>query len=79
MAGVLWHLTGSKKKHAMPRQALGANEFLELRSAKEILAEVFGVDISDVDEMIRNRFNEPFLKEASLEKGLWPAEFSLQR
>jgi hypothetical protein len=29
---------------------------LELQTAKEILAEVFGVRISEVDEMIANRF-----------------------
>ena len=42
----------------MPRQTAGADKILELQSAKEILAEVFGVDISDVDEMIQNRFTE---------------------
>ncbi len=53
---------------------------MELQSAKEILAEVFGVDISDVDEMIQSRFNEAGPKEAALEKeGLWPAEFALQK
>jgi len=80
MAGVLEHLTGSQKKHAMPRQTPGTDKILELQSAKEILAEVFGVGISDVDEMIQNRFNEAVSKEAALEKeGLWPAEFALQK
>lgn len=31
---------------------------LELKTAKEILAEVFNVRVSDVEEMIHNRYDE---------------------
>lgn len=53
MAGVLGQLIGPQKK-AMYRSDLKA---LELQVAKEILAEVFRVRLSDVDEMIQNRFH----------------------
>ena len=45
MAGILGHWIGPHKKHAVPRQASDLDKILELQSAKEILAEVFGVDI----------------------------------
>jgi hypothetical protein len=48
---------------------------LELQTAKEILAEVFGVRISEVDEMIANRFLD--CPECQKETGLWPQEFRL--
>jgi len=48
---------------------------LELQTAKEILAEVFHVRISEVDEMIANRFLD--CHECRKEKGLWPQEFLL--
>ena len=44
MAGVLEHLIGSQRKHAVPRQHPEVDKILELQSAKEILAEVFGVE-----------------------------------
>ncbi len=46
---------------------------LELQAAMEILAEVFKVQLSDVDEMIRNRFET----EGSKEDGVWPRELWL--
>ncbi len=49
---------------------------LELQTAKEILAEVFGIRISEVDEMIANRFSD--CHECQREKGLWPREFQLE-
>jgi len=49
---------------------------LELQTAKEILAEVFGVRISEVDEMIANRFLD--CPECQKETGLWPQEFQLE-
>lgn len=49
---------------------------LELEAAKEILAEVFRIGISEVDEMIRNRFEEVHPQEE--EGGLWPQEFCLE-
>ena len=52
MSGVLEQLIRPQKMavvHCNPKA-------LELQTAKEILAEVFRVRISEVDEMIRNRF-----------------------
>ena len=50
----------------------------ELQTAKEILAEVFSVRISDVEEMIHSRFYEEAFKEHSHEETeLWPREFVL--
>jgi hypothetical protein len=52
---------------------------LELQTAKEILAEVFGVRLSEVDEMIQKRFEEVHVQEACCEEdGLWPQEFWLE-
>ena len=55
----------------------------ELETAKEILAEVFRIRISEVEDMIRNRFEEAHISEAHIvedrpeERGLWPQEFRL--
>ena len=52
---------------------------MELEAAKEILAEVFKVRISEVDEMIQNRFEEVHPQEACREEdALWPQEFCLE-
>jgi len=73
MAGVLGRLIGPQKK-AMYRDP----KAMELETAKEILAEVFKVRISDVDEMIQNRFEEVHPQEACCEEdSLWPQEFWL--
>ena len=74
MAGVLGQLFRSQKK-AMYRDP----KAFELETAKEILAEVFRVRLSEVDEMILNRFEEVHIQEVcSEEDGLWPQEFSLE-
>ncbi len=70
MAGVLGQLFRPQKTAAQDRRAM------ELEAAREILAEVFGVKLSEVDEMIKNRFqarNE--VERRSREDGLWPQEF----
>jgi hypothetical protein len=52
---------------------------LELETAKEILAEVFKVRLSDVDEMIQNRFEAACSEDIGpKENGLWPQEFWLE-
>jgi hypothetical protein len=74
MAGVLGQLLRPQKKaeHCDPK-------VLELETAKEILAEVFRVRLSEVDEMIHNRFEEVHSQEVSSEEdGLWPREFWLE-
>jgi hypothetical protein len=52
MAGILELLIRPQKMAMHDRKAM------ELQTAKEILAEVFGVRISEVDEMIANRFSD---------------------
>jgi hypothetical protein len=69
MAGVLGQLFRPQKK-AMSQKAM------ELEAAREILAEVFRVRISEVDEMIQNRFEAEDM--GSKEGRLWPAEFWLE-
>jgi len=63
MAGVL-----RPQKKALNQKAM------ELEAAREILAEVFGVRLSEVDKMIRSRF----VVEDKGSNGLWPKEFSVK-
>ena len=52
---------------------------MELEAAKEILAEVFRVRLSEVDEMIRCRFEAEDIGSVGYEGyGLWPQEFCLE-
>ena len=60
-----------KSKKAMCRDS----KALELETAKEILAEVFRVRPSDVDEMILSRFEAAVNEDIGREE-LWPEEFS---
>ncbi len=46
---------------------------MELEAAREILAEVFGIKLSNVDEMIENRF-QAGEERRSKEEGMWPQE-----
>ena len=69
MAGVLEQLFRSQKK-VMGQKAM------ELEAAREILAEVFRVRLSEVDEMIRSRF-EAEDNGRPKEEDLWPQEFWL--
>jgi hypothetical protein len=76
MAGVLEQLIRPQKRVVMHRMNPKA---LELQTAKEILAEVFRVGLSEVDEMIENRFEAASSEGmVSKEEGLWPAEFWLE-
>ena len=53
---------------------------MELEAAKEILAEVFRIGLSEVDEMIRCRFEAEDIGSMGPEDmGLWPQEFCLER
>jgi hypothetical protein len=49
---------------------------LELQAAKEILAEVFDMRISEVEEMLRQRSESEDLS-CEEEDGLWPESFCL--
>ena len=78
MAGVFEQLIRPQKRleaYAYPDDP----KALELETAKEILAEVFRVRLSDVDEMIQNRFEAVSYEDiGSKENGLWPQEFWLE-
>ncbi len=51
----------------------------ELETAKEILAEIFGVRAVEVEEMIRCRMEESsWTMEPTHEDGLWPATLYLE-
>jgi len=67
MAGVLGQLFGPQKTAVQDRRAM------ELEAAREILAEVFGVKLSEVDEMIENRF-QAGEERRSMDGELWPQE-----
>lgn len=74
MAGVLGRLIRPQK-----RADIYDPKAMELETAKEILAEVFRVRISEVDEMIQNRFEAAGSEDiGSKEDGLWPQEFRLE-
>lgn len=66
MAGVLGRLFGPQKTAVHDRRAM------ELEAAREILAEVFEVKLSEVDEMIENRFRAG--GKIPREDGIWPQE-----
>lgn len=81
MAGVLELIRGSQPL----RRLLGVSKEphlmdpkdMELQAAKEILAEVFGMRISEVDEMLQQR-SEAEVQSCEDEEGLWPESFSLE-
>jgi len=69
MAGVLERMRRSRKqivKQSMPMD-LVPTKVLELQTAKEILAEIFSTDLSDVEEMIQMRCE----KVESYQEDLW--------
>ena len=69
MAGVFEQLFRPQQKTIYQDQ-----KAMELEAAKEILAEVFRIRLSEVDEMIRCRFE---VEVSVKEDGLWPQEFLL--
>jgi hypothetical protein len=71
MAGVLGQLFGPQKTAVQDRRAM------ELEAAREILAEVFGVKLSEVDEMIENRF-QAGEERRSMDGELWPQELWIE-
>ncbi len=77
MAGVFERLVRPQKRAVEQHRISRADrKVLELQTAKEILAEVFRIRVSDVDEMIQSRseaHHEAYCKEDEL----WPQEFWL--
>jgi len=82
MAGVLDRIRWPQKKLVVGHSSTTPKadlRVLELQAAKEILAEVFGVRTSDVDEMIQNRYDEGcYVKPDYEETEQWPREFMLE-
>ena len=72
MAGVLELIRPQQKTRYQDMKAM------ELIAAKEILAEVFKVRLSEVDEMIRCRFEAEDMGSMGSDDGLWPQEFCLE-
>ncbi len=72
MARVLVRLGKSRKRPVEPRKPAQPRAAdipsLELEAAKDILAEVFGISVAEVEEMIRLRCEEQVL---------WPERFWL--
>jgi hypothetical protein len=78
MAGVLERMMGSKRRLVRHSgKAPWVNpKVLELQTAMEILAEVFGVRIPEVEEMLQLRC-EVGVQSYSREEELWQESFSL--
>jgi hypothetical protein len=80
MAGVLEKIRWPQKKLVVRHSPSTPKVDLrtqELQAAKEILAEIFGVRISDVEEMLQNRYDEiSYAKTEETEQ--WPREFMLE-
>ena len=72
MAGVLEHITKSSRK--LVKDDISAakvdQKVLELQAAREILAEVFGITLAEINEMLEQRYNDG-------EK--WHASYSCKR
>lgn len=94
MAGVLEQIRRPGRK--LVRDYISSAEIdpkvLELQAAMEILAEVFGINISEIDEMLKLRCEDglernvsysrkkrelPLLKHGYNKAGEWPMEFCL--
>lgn len=67
-----------RQDHLRPRRTVNPR-LLELETAKEGLAEIFHVRLSDVEEMIQMRLEEKNWRKDSWqeEEELWPREFCL--
>jgi hypothetical protein len=72
MAGVLGQFSwpfNRKVELCGPRFMPVDSRFLELQAAKEILAEVFAIDIDEVGEMIRERHEDGVRRD---DREMWP-------
>ncbi|TFH48163.1 MAG: hypothetical protein E4G89_06730 [Methanothrix sp.] len=80
MAGVLERVIGPRSQRRLVKRserALRVNpKALELQTAMEILAEVFGIQISEVEEMLLQR-SEAEVQSCRGEDALWPESFCL--
>ena len=71
MAGILERMRRSRKKLVSQRLPLDTShpKVLKLQTAKELLAETFGISILEVEEMILLRCEE---------RDMWPKSFFLE-
>ena len=80
MAGVLEMIGWPQKKaleNSFPTMTIKVDRrILELQTAKEILAEIFGVSISEIERTLLNRYDEECYRDNSPEE--WPQEFWLE-
>lgn len=80
MAGVLERIMGPQNQKRLVKRSEKAPwvnpKALELQTAMEILAEVFGIRISEVEEMLRQR-SEVEIPSCEGEGALWPESFCL--
>jgi hypothetical protein len=82
MAGVLEIIRWPQKKLVVGHSSSAPKvdlRVLELQAAKEVLAEVFGIGILDVEEMILNQYDDTcYAKPGYEETEQWPREFLLK-
>jgi hypothetical protein len=82
MAGVLERIMGPQTQRRLVKRSERSPrvdpKVLELQTAMEILAEVFGIRISEVEEMILQR-SEVEVQSCSGEGALWPESFCLTK
>ena len=82
MAGVLEfiRLIGPKRQLSVPSERISqaSSKALELQAAMEILSEVFGLRISEVEEMLLER-GEAKAQLYDASDGLWPESFHLEQ
>jgi len=82
MAGVLERIGWSQKRSITGHSSLVPLvdlRVLELQAAKEILAEVFRVRVSNVEDMLQNRYDDIcYAKPDYEETEQWPREFMLK-
>ena len=71
MVGVLERIRWLQKRSVVALRPLPRVDpmILELQTAKEILAEVFQVRVSEVDEMILNRYDDSVMKRIAQRTG----------
>jgi len=72
-------MAGVHEQLFRPQKKVMSQKAMELEAAREILAEVFRIRLSEVDEMIQSRFEAVGNDDVgSKENGRWPAEFWLE-
>ena len=80
MAGVLERLMGPQTQRRLVKRSEKSprvdSKALELQTAMEILAEVFCIRISEVEEMLQQR-SEVEIQSCRGEVALWPESFCL--